>query len=147
MIKGLSSSFIENFQNTSDNNMIIEEEEDGENVEDTLDIQQTESTEVQDNNMNIEDNKTIEEESTSSDDVYEEFQNSRVIEPFSEGTKIQYGKHKLLLKSILAGILFYLLSSPQVYKLTKPYLKNIDAVIIHSLLFVAIHFFLNIVFN
>ena len=131
MIKGLSSSFIENFSSTT---IDVEEGEEfadaGEGVEGEVDGEGVEG-------------EGVEEEV----DGEEGFQNSRVIEPFSEGTKIQYGKHKLLLKSILAGILFYLLSSPQVYKLTKPYLKNIDAVIIHSLLFVAIHFFLNIVFN
>jgi hypothetical protein len=136
MINGLSSSFIENSSSTTlaaEEEEILAETEEEEGFADAVEGEK--------------DNTASKGGITSSDDVYEEFQNSRVIEPFSEGTKIQYGKHKLLLKSILAGILFYLLSSPQVYKLTKPYLKNIDAVIIHSLLFVAIHFFLNIVFN
>ena len=140
MIQGLSSKFIENFQ-------VEEEEYEDEDDYDEID-EETEGEDeynegvaaVSNNNPNIvvDNNVTVEEE--------EEGFNNQTIEPFSSGKKIIYGKHKLLLKSILFGILFYLLSSKQAYQLTKPYLNKLDGVIIHSILFVVLHYFLNIVF-
>lgn len=144
MIKGLSSKFIENFQveeeeyEDEDEDVYdeIDEENENENNQEIAAV----SNNSYDNNptIKIEDNVTVEEE--------EEGFNNQTIEPFSSGKKIIYGKHKLLLKSILFGILFYLLSSKQAYQLTKPYLKKLDGVIIHSILFVVLHYFLNIVF-
>ena len=129
MIKGISSKFIENFRDEGEVYEEVEDEEYNQGV-----------AAVSNNNPNIvvEDNVTVEEE--------EEGFNNQTIEPFSSGKKIIYGKHKLVLKSILFGIIFYLLSSKQAYQLTKPYLKKLDGVIIHSILFVVLHYFLNIVF-
>ena len=137
MIKGISSKFIENFQNEEE----VYEEVDDE-VEDEVEDEEYNQgvAAVSNNNPNIavDNSVTVEEE--------EEGFNNQTIEPFSSGKKIIYGKHKLVLKSILFGILFYLLSSKQAYQLTKPYLKKLDGVIIHSILFVVLHYFLNIVF-
>lgn len=148
MVSGLYSNYIENFQNTTveEEDITIEEEE----IEDNF--QNTNMSNINLNNMsnitmpNM--NNIIGEEEEISEEVVDEeegFQN-KSVEGFSVGKKIEYNKHKLFLKSILFGILFYLLSNPKVYKITKPYLKNIDAVIIHSLLFVGLHYFLNLVF-
>ena len=148
MVSGLYSNYIENFQNTTveEEDITIEEEE----IEDNF--QNTNMNNINMNNMsnitmpNM--NNIIGEEEEISEEVVDEeegFQN-KSVEGFSVGKKIEYNKHKLFLKSILFGILFYLLSNPKVYKITKPYLKNIDAVIIHSLLFVGLHYFLNLVF-
>ena len=147
MVSGLYSNYIENFQNTTveEEDITIEEEE----IEDNF--QNTNMNNINMNNMsnitmpNM--NNIIGEEEEISEEVVDEeegFQN-KSVEGFSVGKKIEYNKHKLFLKSILFGILFYLLSNPKVYKITKPYLKNIDAVIIHSLLFVGLHYFLNLV--
>ena len=150
MVSGLYSNYIENFQNTTveEEDITIEEEE----IEDNF--QNTNMSNINLNNMNMSNitmpnmNNIIGEEDEIDEEVIDEEEGFRnkSVEGFSVGKKIEYNKHKLFLKSILFGILFYLLSNPKVYKITKPYLKNIDAVIIHSLLFVGLHYFLNLVF-
>ena len=63
------------------------------------------------------------------------------IEGF-QGSQIQlYWNRNLLLKCILFGILFYVLSSPKTYALTNQYLpSNIDRVLLHSILYTFIIF-------
>ena len=141
MFGGRYSNNIENYQNLnllddsldSDSDMDAEEEDTQEEMEP------------------FQNNDVVPEEENI--DVEEEYKNynsnrsqSQVIEGFSEGKKIAYGKHKLLLKSILFGILFYLLSNENIYKLTKPMLKNTNPVLIHTLIFVGLHYFINIMF-
>tara|TARA_B100000242_G_C42964064_1_gene447207 strand:+ start:362 stop:862 length:501 start_codon:yes stop_codon:yes gene_type:complete len=166
MVSGLYSNYIENFQNTTveEEDITIEEEEIEDNFQNTNmnninmnnmnNINNMNMSNINLNNMNMSNitmpnmNNIIGEEEEINEEVIDEeegFQN-KSVEGFSVGKKIEYNKHKLFLKSILFGILFYLLSNPKVYKITKPYLKNIDAVIIHSLLFVGLHYFLNLVF-
>ena len=157
MVKGLYSNYIENFDNpySEDESEVEVESEDeieseggeiNERFQDSINSKPLMNRGVVEGEVDEEVDKEVEEE------VYEEFTNqinrkSSIKEGFSEGKKIIYGKHKLLLKSILFGILFYLLSNKQIYKLTSPYFKNLDPSLMHTLIFVGLHYFINVVFN
>ena len=144
MFGGFYSNNIENYQNL---NSLDDTDVDSEvDIEDEDDNIQEEIEGYQNNNIPVEEEVT--DESSFDNEVLEEFSNEKkVVEGFSEGKKIVYGKHKLFLKSILFGILFYLLSNENVYKLTKPMIKNMNPVIVHSLIFVGLHYLLNIIFD
>jgi hypothetical protein len=49
----------------------------------------------------------------------------------------------LILKSIFFGAIFYLLSLPEVYKMTKKLCKQVDGVLLHSLVFAVLYFILS----
>ena len=49
----------------------------------------------------------------------------------------------LILKSIFFGAIFYLLSLPEVYKMTKKCCKQVDGVLLHSLVFAILYFILS----
>tara|TARA_B100000123_G_C25693260_1_gene411821 strand:- start:352 stop:753 length:402 start_codon:yes stop_codon:yes gene_type:complete len=48
----------------------------------------------------------------------------------------------LVLKSIFFGAIFYLLSLPEVYKMTKKCCKSVDGVLLHSIVFAILYFIL-----
>lgn len=48
----------------------------------------------------------------------------------------------LVLKSIFFGAIFYLLSLPEVYKMTKKCCKSVDGVLLHSVVFAILYFIL-----
>ena len=49
----------------------------------------------------------------------------------------------LILKSIFFGAIFYLLSLPEVYKLTSQFIgKNVDSVLVHSLVYAILYYIL-----
>jgi hypothetical protein len=49
----------------------------------------------------------------------------------------------LILKSIFFGAIFYLLSLPEVYKLTSKVIgKNVDSVLVHSLVYAILYYIL-----
>ena len=49
----------------------------------------------------------------------------------------------LILKSIFFGAIFYLLSLPEVYKMTKKCCKKLDGVLLHSVVFAILYFILS----
>ena len=49
----------------------------------------------------------------------------------------------LVLKAIFFGAIFYLLSLPEVYKMTKKCCKNVDGVLLHSVVFAILYFVLS----
>ena len=48
----------------------------------------------------------------------------------------------LILKAIFFGAIFYLLSLPEVYKMTKKCCKKVDGVLLHSIVFAVLYFIL-----
>lgn len=46
----------------------------------------------------------------------------------------------LILKAIFFGAIFYLLSLPEVYKMTNKCCKSVDGVLLHSIVFAIIYF-------
>lgn len=174
MVQGLYSNYIENFANHNDDLDIIEEETDideqsdiDQEIDDEQDIDDEQENKLNSNRNNFQDSIpripndsnqitnnnldifTEEEENNElvEQELSDQNNDDRIEEGFTQGKKIIYTKHKLLLKSILFGILFYLLSSQKIYKITKPYLKTLDPTLIHTLLFIGLHYFLNIVFE
>ena len=49
----------------------------------------------------------------------------------------------LVLKAIFFGAIFYLLSLPEVYKMTKKCCKSVDGVLLHSVVFAVLYFVLS----
>ena len=49
----------------------------------------------------------------------------------------------LVLKAIFFGAIFYLLSLPEVYKMTKKCCKSVDGVLLHSVVFAILYFVLS----
>lgn len=52
----------------------------------------------------------------------------------------QYVNVDLVLKAIFFGAIFYLLSLPEVYKMTSKCCKSVDGVLLHSIVFAVIYF-------
>ena len=48
-----------------------------------------------------------------------------------------------VLKAIFFGTIFYLLSLPELYKMTKKCCKKVDGVLLHSIVFTVLYFILN----
>jgi hypothetical protein len=47
---------------------------------------------------------------------------------------------ELMLKAIFFGAIFYLLSLPDVYKITKKCCKSVDGVLLHSIVFAVVYY-------
>jgi hypothetical protein len=67
------------------------------------------------------------------------------IEGFKGGEEKKYNDNKLVLKSILFGLLFYILSNQKIYNLTRPYLNGLDKNLVHSIVFIILFYLINIV--
>jgi len=46
----------------------------------------------------------------------------------------------LILKAVFFGAVFYLLSIPEVYKITKKCCKSVDGVLLHSIVFALVYY-------
>lgn len=58
----------------------------------------------------------------------------------NEGFSIQEINMDNVLKAIFFGAIFYLLSLPDVYKITKKCCKSVDGVLLHSIVFAVVYF-------
>ena len=168
MIQGVSDITFENFQNPENthddifeemeteefmntatkanppnNNSNSDSNSDSDSDMDEDDIENLDNA----NNIDSEDSIIQEEEDNKTNKKLKttnpEYKKSKFanIEGF-QGSQIQlYWNRNLLLKCILFGILFYVLSSPKTYALTNQYLpSNIDRVLLHSILYTFIIF-------
>lgn len=155
-------NFEENFQNVSDYDSI-----DLDKIENNLEVIEEEYTKSQ-NNLN---HKFIKTSSISGTKGYEQFKDNnsditeeeehllqdlnhkfkesnpdvKAVEGFRGGQEKKYNDNKLVLKSILFGLLFYLLSNQKIYDLTKPYLNGLDKNLVHSIVFIILYYLINIV--
>lgn len=81
-------------------------------------------------------------------DIYD-YQNEVLNESFDGATRenfnTNYINNELLLKTLLFGIIFYILTNDMlIYFLKKTFGKNIEINLIQTMLFVLIYYFLNI---
>jgi hypothetical protein len=81
-------------------------------------------------------------------DIYD-YQNEVLNEPFDSATRenfnTNYINNELLLKTLLFGIIFYILTNNMmIYFLKNIFGKNIEINLIQTMLFVLIYYFLNI---
>ena len=61
-------------------------------------------------------------------------------EGFSNMNSLKGFNCELMLKAIFFGAIFYLLSLPDVYKITRKCCKSVDGVLLHSIVFAVIYF-------
>lgn len=62
---------------------------------------------------------------------------------FKGGKKRKYDNHKLLLNSILFGLVFFIVSHPRTYAITKPYIKGFDKNLVHTIVFITLYYIIN----
>lgn len=93
-------------------------------------------TEIVDSEMNLD---------TLKKELRTRFENDEpiIIEGFNGSVNKNLSNDKLLLKSILFGLIFYVLSHPKTFELTKPITQKMDKLIIHTIVFILIVFCLN----
>lgn len=93
-------------------------------------------TEIVDSEMNLD---------TLKKELRTRFENDEpiIIEGFNGSVNKNLSNDKLLLKSILFGLIFYILSHPKTFELTKPITQKMDKLIIHTIVFILIVFCLN----
>lgn len=65
-------------------------------------------------------------------------------EPFSN-INVRSVSLDSVLKAIFFGTIFYLLSLPELYKMTKKCCKKVDGVLLHSVVFAVLYFVLSLV--
>lgn len=68
---------------------------------------------------------------TNSDDFSENFTNMNPV------SKVNLD---LVLKALFFGAIFYLLSLPELYKMTKRCCKSVDGVLLHSIVFAVVYY-------
>ena len=139
-------NFEENFQNVSDYDSIdLDKIENMQNItEEMMDVKE-EMMDVKEEMMDV----TEEENTKPFNDLNHKFKESnpniKGVEGFKGGEEKKYNDNKLVLKSILFGLLFYLLSNQKIYDLTKPYLNGLDKNLVHSIVFIILFYLINIV--
>lgn len=143
-------NFEENFQNVSDYDSIDLDKELFNDVKEEGDFKVIEEENVNTPYIMEEMMDVREEENTKSiDDLNHKFKKSnpniKGVEGFKGGEEKKYNENKLVLKSILFGLLFYLLSNQKIYDLTKPYLNGLDKNLVHSIVFIILFYLINIV--
>lgn len=96
---------------------------------------------------NCSNTKTEEEESDNTENEEEESggpSDEEELETFSNMNNTSGNGFKLdinlILKSVFFGAVFYLLSIPEVYKMTKKCCKSVDGVLLHSIVFALIYY-------
>ena len=121
---------------------------------------------VDSNNVDSEDDREFDREVDSEDDNVveeeaEQFKNTSqaeliarlkrrsekepevsVIEGFNGSVLNDIINERLLLKSILFGLLFYLLANPKSFEYTKSLTSNLDKLLVHTILFTLIVYFI-----
>ena len=101
-----------------------------------------------DNSENEESYNTENEEEDNSNNNQEEESggpsDEEELETFSNMNNTSGNGFKLdinlILKSVFFGAVFYLLSIPEVYKMTKKCCKSVDGVLLHSIVFALIYY-------
>ena len=87
---------------------------------------------------------SISEVETETGEEKTESEGEEQIDPFSNMNNTSGNGFKLdinlILKSVFFGAVFYLLSIPEVYKMTKKCCKSVDGVLLHSIVFALIYY-------
>ena len=74
-----------------------------------------------------------------------ESNNTSIVEGFNGSKVLELNNEKVWLKSIMFGLLFYILSNPKIYDLTKGLSSQVNKHVLHTLIFVVITYFLLII--
>ena len=61
-------------------------------------------------------------------------------EDFTNMNPVSKVNFDLVLKALFFGAIFYLLSLPEVYKMTKKCCKSVDGVLLHSIVFAVVYY-------
>ena len=160
MVFGIIDNFANQFQDTTE---AFENQEDDDILTDNnkLDLDLLNKNSIKEDFQSDED-KTVDDEDKTMDDEEEEnvdneegkkpfnnlvegFNNYNVVEGFTGGDENDYNSHKLILKSILFGLLFFVMSNSKIYAITKPLTKGLDRQLIHAIIFTVIYYIVNTV--
>ena len=148
MVASLKNEFIEGFQDQNEDeelsvdhyldkfqnsNQEATESEELEELEEPIEPEELESEEKE---------EPTEPEEIESEELEEDISNNPVVEGFNGSKKLELSNEKIWLKSILFGLLFYILSNPKIYDLTKDFTKQINKHVFHTIVFVIITYFL-----
>ena len=160
MVFGIVDNFTNQFQDTTE---AFENDDMDEDIYDTGQEQNPMEDEIEDEIKDeIEDeiegfqdiNRIVGEEVTTEEEesfknTIEAFTNNDTIEGFSGGEQYEYKTSKFILKCILFGLIFFILSHNSTYNLTKPltkqFSKTVDKHIIHTIIFIIIYYIINMV--
>ncbi len=139
--------YLDKFQNSNDNNVDVD-------VEGEIEEEEIESEEMMNSNDSFQNTNNIESEDIEGEDIegediegeeLEMMSNNSVVEGFNGSKVIELNNEKIWLKSIMFGLLFYILSNPKMYDLTKGLSTQVNKHVIHTLIFVVITYFLLII--
>jgi len=125
-----------------ENSIITENENENENNN-----KQDEVIEEEDYSIQEEKENEIVGEEEQFNNLIEGFNNYDVVENFTGGDENEYKNYKLVLKSILFGLLFFILSNAKIYAITKPLTKGLDRQVIHAIIFTLLYYIVNTVIN
>ena len=139
--------YLDKFQNSNDNNVDVD-------AEGEIEEEEIESEEMMNSNDSFQNTNNIESEDIEGEDIegediegeeLEMMSNNSVVEGFNGSKVIELNNEKIWLKSIMFGLLFYILSNPKMYDLTKGLSTQVNKHVIHTLIFVVITYFLLII--
>ena len=139
--------YLDKFQNSNDNNVDVDVE--GEIEEEEIESEEMMNSNDSFQNTNNIESEDIEGEAIEGEDIegeeLEMMSNNSVVEGFNGSKVIELNNEKIWLKSIMFGLLFYILSNPKMYDLTKGLSTQVNKHVIHTLIFVVITYFLLII--
>ena len=131
--------------NVDDEDYNVDNQKDNvDNQKDNLDNQEDNVDNEEDNVDNKEDNDDFDTDENYNN-LTEGFNNYKTIEGFTGAIEEDYKSYKLILKSILFGLLFFVMSNSKIYAITKPLTKGLDRQLIHAIIFAIIYYIVNMV--
>ena len=134
--------YLDKFQNSDGNTTPDLDSEAEAEEEDDEEVKMNSKSKFQDTN-NIE-SENVEGENVEGEDT-EIMSNNSIVEGFNGSKVIELNNEKIWLKSIMFGLLFYILSNPKIYDLTKGLSSQVNKHVLHTLIFVVITYFLLII--
>ena len=139
--------YLDKFQNSDGNTTSNLEAEAEAEEEDDEEVEMNSKSKFQDtNNIESEDveGENVEGENVEGEDT-EIMSNNSIVEGFNGSKVIELNNEKIWLQSIMFGLLFYILSNPKIYDLTKGLSSQVNKHVLHTLIFVVITYFLLII--
>ena len=144
--------YLDKFQNSDGNTTSNLEAEAEAEEEDDEEVEMNSKSKFQDtNNIESEDveGENVEGENVEGENVEGEdteiMSNNSIVEGFNGSKVIELNNEKIWLQSIMFGLLFYILSNPKIYDLTKGLSSQVNKHVLHTLIFVVITYFLLII--
>ena len=133
--------YLDKFQNSMetvvDEENIVDEEEDS-----MVDEENLSKEKFQNSNELPTEEEDIPEEDIPGEEEADNIMNDTVVEGFNGSKVIELNNEKVWLKSIMFGLLFYILSNPKIYDLTKGLSSQINKHVLHTIIFVVITYLL-----